>query len=255
MRILLGARYTVKQIAVGGVQSWIETVKKALEGHNIDTWGRGEAIPSSTYDLGILAHWRDTRGLLKRCERVVTVSHGIIAAEEPGPSARYTSEEVREYWARRGPIVRQPIDLEYWRPARRRRRYLVRFSYRGGLAFVPGLAEELGLEYIHVANKTPAEVREILQQAAVVLATGRAALEAMACGIPTVICDHRAAYQGPLIDTDLKGAMTRNYSGRGGMIARPENVREAVQAALEAGNMRAHVERYHDSRAIAASLL
>jgi hypothetical protein len=88
-----------------------------------------------------------------------------------------------------------------------------------------------------------------------VLATGRAALEAMACDVPVVICDHRSAYQGPLMDLDIDGSMTRNYSGRGGETPTIENVRAAIEHAIDSGGKREHVLKHHDVRHVVDQLL
>jgi hypothetical protein len=112
----------------------------------------------------------------------------------------------------------------------------------------------MGLEYIHIKNSKPEQVREVLQQATVVLATGRAALEAMAVGCSVVICDERH-YQGPLLDPDAVGSMLRNYSGRGGVVPTVGNLSAAVEAAIQRGSLRAHVERHHDVAQVVDQLL
>lgn len=254
MRILLAARYTIKQQPIGGVQSWIEAIKGALKGHQVDTWGRGEPVPTHRYDMGILANWCDTSHLAAWCDKYITVSHGIIKPERPGPNPLFTSEEVRNHWYGKGDIIRQPIDLKFWSPADVDKVFLTQFSYRSRLPYIPEIAETLGLEYIHVADLSPIQVRAALRQSACVLATGRAAVEAMACGVPVVICDDRP-YQGALLDTDTTGAMKRNYSGRGGVLPDPVNVTEAILDAIERGSLRRHAERYHDAEKIADDLL
>ena len=259
MRVLLAARYTVRQVQMGGVQSWIESVTAPMraQGHEVVTWGRGEATPSERFELGILAHWCETGHLAAICDRTVCVSHGPIEPERPGPADRvvFTSEGVRDHWNGEGDIVRQPIDLEFWSPAPARRVYLTRHSYRNGLVFVPRLASDLNLKFKHVSRASYRQVREALRESAVVLATGRAALEAMACDVPVVICDHRHQYQDALLDPDTRGAMTRNYSGRGGVTPTIENVRAAACEAMKVGGLRAHVRQHHDAAQIAAQLL
>jgi glycosyltransferase involved in cell wall biosynthesis len=87
-----------------------------------------------------------------------------------------------------------------------------------------------------------------------VIATGRAAVEAMACGAPVVIADCRE-YQGALLDPDPVDAMTRNYRGRGGIVPTLRDMRVAIGAALDRGSLRAHAERFHNVREIAEELL
>lgn len=258
MNILLASKYAPNGARpIGGVQSWVGTVRDALKaaGHSVTTWEPGMPLPAQRFALGILANYGDTARVWGLCERTVCVSHGIIPAECPAPADRvlYTSEGVRDHWRTPGGLLRQPIDLSYWHPEPGIiRRGVVRYSYRGGLAWIPGVAYAMGEPFTHLRNVNHDQARHILQRAAYVLATGRAALEAMACGAPTVICDHRSAYQPPLMDCDLQGAMTRNYSGRGGVAPTPERVRFALEHAKP---NRAHVARYHDAVEIANRLL
>jgi len=246
----------MKQQPIGGVQSWIETIKQALP-HDVVTWGKGEPRPSGRFGVGILANWCDTGHLAGQCDRTVSVSHGIIEPERPGFADRilFTSEGVKAHWNGSGDIIRQPINLGFWQPADVERIYLTRFSYRYGLSFVHEIALKMGLKYRHVNDLPHKRSGEILQQSVCVLATGRAALEAMACGVPVVICDHRSSYQGALLDTDTQGAMARNYSGRGGIKPTAENVQQAINAAVEVGSLRAHVQANHDAEKIAQMLL
>jgi hypothetical protein len=186
------------------------------------------------------------------------VCHGIIPAEKPGRGdlVAFTSEEIRDHWNADGPIIRQPIDLGFWSPEQNPQIYLTRFSYRGGLPFFSALAASMGLAPQHLRNANPKRARSVIRQSTCVIATGRAALEAMACNIPVVICDHRSAYQGPLMDLDIQGAMTRNYSGRGGVVPIMENVKRAIDSVMTNGfPMRNHVLKYHDSKNIVDQLL
>jgi hypothetical protein len=240
------------------VQSWCTTVASELRriGHEVTNWGPELSLPAGRFDAGIIANAGDTGVALEKCDRVLAVCHGIIPAEQPpdGVPVAYTSECVRARWGGDGPILRQPIDLDFWTPGHGVR-FLTRFSYRRGLDFLPRLAERMGLQFRHVASLSQVEARAVLQSSACVLATGRAALEAMACGVPVVICDHRSAYQGPLLDPDTLGSMARNYSGRGGVVPRPGNVAEAVQHAMGVGSLRNHVEAHHDVRKVVGEIL
>jgi glycosyltransferase involved in cell wall biosynthesis len=259
VRVLLAAKHAPHgRRPIGGVQSWCATVcaELARRGHEAVTWGPELALPVGRFDAGIIANAGDTGVALEKCDRVLAVCHGIIPAEQPpgGVPVAYTSEGVRAHWGGDGPVVRQPIDLDFWTPGQGGR-FLTRFSYRRGLDFLPRLAERMGLRFRHVSNLSAVNAREVLQSSACVLATGRAALEAMACGVPVVICDHRIAYQGPLLDPDTLGAMARNYSGRGGVTPTPANVAEAVQHAMGVGSLRHHVEAHHDVRKVVGEIL
>ena len=257
MRIVLAALHPPgSRKPIGGVQSWCATVGDELRqrGHEVSFWGPGTAL-TGIYDLGIFANVADTRPAMIMCKKNITVSHGIIAAEKPTiRDAFFTSEEVRDHWHGTGPIVRQPVNLDFWHPKYGEKRLLVRFSYRVGLDFVPGIAKSMGLEYVHVRNSKPIQAQEVLSQAACVLASGRGAVEAMACGVPVVICDDRT-YQAALLDPDTLGSMCRNYSGRGGISPTVENVTQAIEEAIANGSLRDHVVQHHDVFNIVDQLL
>jgi len=263
VRILLAAKHAPHgPRPTGGVQSWCRTVASELadRGHDVVTWGPGQTTPLGGFDLGIIANATDTARAFAWCRKRIVISHGIIPAEDPRPDRHgspvvYTSEGVRDHWGGAGQIIRQPINLDFWKPAPALRAYLTRFSYRGGLNFVRQLAGPLKLSYVHVKNSPPIAVRSTLRRSACVLATGRAALEAMACGAPTVLCDHRSAYQRPLMDLDLTTAAERNYSGRGGIVPTLNNTREAIEQAIERGSMRNYVKKYHAVADIVDQLL
>jgi hypothetical protein len=152
------------------------------------------------------------------------VSHGIIAEEQPpaGVPVVFTSEGVRDFWGSEGTVIGQPIDLAFWTPCAPRGNDLVRYSYRSGLAWLPSAAQALGMGFRHLRD---------------------------------VICDHRSAYQGPLLDPDTFGSRARNYSGRGGVAPDVRGLIEAVRQAKAGGSMRGHVQDYHDARVIVDQLL
>lgn len=260
MKILLASKYGPHgKRPIGGVQTWVHTVRNELVkcGHEVVLYEGGQKDPQQDFDFGIFANWRHTGHLVGLCKRVLQVCHGIIDEEQPQFSnVAFTSEEVRGYWHGTGPVIRQPIDLEFWRPQHYNSgRFLTRHSYRRGLEFLPDVAKELKLVWRRVRNVAPIELRQVLQHSACVIATGRAALEAVACGAPVVICDHRSAYQGPLLDTDTIGSMMRNYSGRGGVEPNHENVKAEIQKAIATGSLRSHIEQHHDARKIVEELL
>lgn len=262
MKILLASKYGPHgKRPIGGVQTWVATVAKELltMGHEVGLYEGGESEPNMRYDLGIFANFGHTGHMIKRCNQVIQVSHGIIEPERPTyPKVVFTSEGVRDFWNCEGPILPQPIDLGFWHPAKigKDKPYLTRFSYRNGLGFIPEIASDLGLQYIHMKDcKDKENIKDVLQKSACVIATGRAALEAIACSAPVIICDHRGSYQGPLLDRDLMHAMQNNYSGRGGITPTLHNVKHAVKQAIAFGNMRLHVEQYHDSKRVVEKLL
>ncbi|MGB1561550.1 MAG: glycosyltransferase [Sinimarinibacterium flocculans] len=261
MRILLAGKYVpTGSRPIGGVQSWIKAVADELRRrwHEVTLWGPEFGAPAGEYDLGIMANFCETAAAFPLCRRTLLVSHGIIAPEKPEGADAYafTSEGVRAHWGGTGPVVRQPIDLRFWsREHYENAGTLLRYSYRAGLPFLPSVAAGLGLRFEHLRNATHEQAREAIHRAACVIATGRAALEAMACGAPVVICDHRSAYQGALYDPDTLGAMERNYSGRGGIEPTVENIAAAVKAAIAHGSLRRHVEEHHDATRVVDQLL
>lgn len=260
MRALLAAKFMPTGTRpIGGVQSWVGTVAAELRrrGHEVVLWQPGFSAPAGRFEVGVLANWAHTASLVAACDRVLLVSHGIIEEERPpeGVPVAFTSEGVRDHWGRQGPVIRQPIDLEFWSPAGGAEPVLVRYSYRGGLPWLQGVASAQGLGFRHLRAATHREARAVLRTAACVVATGRAALEAMACGVPVAVCDHRSAYQGPLVDFDVVGAMARNYSGRGGIEASPAAAEQAIREAIARGSMRAHVERWHGVVGVVDQLL
>jgi len=259
MRILLAAKHAPHgSRPIGGVQSWCRTVANELtkRGHMVTTWGPEQGVPLGGFDLGIMANVNDTARAFAWCRKTLLVSHGIISAEEPqGENVVFTSEEIRDHWKGSGPVIRQPIDTAFWSPETVQRDYLTRFSYRAGLPFVITMAKAMGLSYRHVKNSSQEEARKTVRKSVCVLATGRAALEAMACDVPVVLCDHRGAYQQPLMHTVIKQAMLKNYSGRGGITPTPENVKKAVIDAVAVGGRREHIMQYHRVENIVDQLL
>lgn len=262
MRVLIAAKFRYDgRRRVGGVQSWGRAVRDQLHyrGHEVVMFEKGDRAPEGKFDVGILSNWSLTGHLRNQCETLVNVTHGIIPAEEPGhPNVVCTSEGVRNHWRLDGaPIVRQPINTDFWKPLKNAvRTHFVRFSYRSGLDFAVHVAEDLGLPYTHARNVPHTRLVSVLQRSACVLATGRAALEAIACGAPTVIVDHRRSYQGQLMDTRaLQYAMMDNYSGRGGFEPTTPTLLAECEYRIAEGSRRSHVLQNHKASAIVDQLL
>jgi len=250
----MSAKYTPKgKRPIGGVQSWISTLAKKFEemGHQVGIYEPADT-PNEQYDLGIFANLKYTKRLLQYAHRSVLVSHGIIEDEKPQDCTDVVmcvSEGVRSHWGLFCDIVRQPIDLKFWSDTGNLREPVVRYSYRTAPIKVPA-------DCLHVKDKTHEQARDILRSAKCVYATGRAALESMACGAPTIIYDHRQAYQGALLGPpDLPTNMQNSYSGRGGFIPTHAEVAQRTQQAIEEGSQRSWVEQHHDSLKIAQQIL
>lgn len=261
MRFLFAAKHPpAGGVAFGGVASWIVTIQKQLElrGHDCAAWGPSDAEPWDDFDIGVIANYRAVSKAEKWCERVVNVSHGVVIDESPGGSANVvcTSEEVRDFWRCNGPILRQPIDLDFWRDEFADRFDLVFYSYRAKSALgFDHLAQRLGLNFVWLKDVDALAARDRLQKAKLVFASGRAALEALACGAPTIIADERDYNGGPLLCFDLEKAMARNYSGRGGTDPRDVDLDALAVQTMAFQKPRAYVEARHDARVIADELL
>lgn len=260
MKIVIAAKHPPGgRLAIGGVQTWSLTVGSELEkrGHSVVYWGPEFHLPSIDFDIGLIANHKNTFKIESQCKKLVRISHGIIDAERGGPGFLATSEEVKNKWNCKG-IIRQPLDLNFWSPADQvKRKYLTRHSYRKGLNDLPGIADQLKLQFLHIWRASPTQVRDQLRRSVCVVATGRAAVEAMACGAAVVIADDRP-YQGPLMDPDTFGSMVRNYSGRGGFVPTRPTLKQQIMKEVTTSSKnqpRQHVIAHHDVRDIVRTLL
>lgn len=262
MQVLLAALHPPGGVLRhGGVQSWISTVARRLflEGCSVSIWGPDLPLPEHRFDLGVFAHGPRTIAAAPLCKRLALVSHGIIDEERPdGPGIKiFTSEEVRDFWKGVGPVLRQPIDLEFWTPDYSRpRNTLVFYSYRANRVFsLDRLARRLGLEFVWLKNVEAQAAHSCLQGAAVVCASGRAALEAMACDAPTMICDWRDYNGGPLVCPNMDKAREHNYSGRGGVSPVDIDMEQLARETMKLQRPREYVIAHHNARRITMELL
>lgn len=264
MRVLIASKRAPGRRRDGGVQTWVATVRDELQrvGHEVtvaDVLGRvdgGEVVTAARYDVAILSNFGHVGHYRNAAHRSVIISHGIVSDECGDQCNAFTSEEVARHWGRSNArIVRQPIDLEFWSPnCSRDPSLIVRYANRGGLGFAEDALK--GCDYVHVHDTDHLTARRWLRRAGCVIATGRAAVEAMACGAPVVFCDDRP-YQGPLMHrSTLWHAMKTNYSGRGGTVPNRETLREEVESAIGNGDLyRDFAKSFHDVRKIAPRLL
>ena len=261
MKVLLAAKHPPGgHIKYGGVQSWIETVARrfSILGHETHVWGPEWGKPEGSYDIGVIANIKYSAAAALLCDRVLNVSHGVIPAEEP--SGAYpiacTSEEVRDHWKLPSQIIRQPIELSNWTPFGYKPEHLVLYSYRcPDSSQFQKLADALELPFIHLKNCTETEARSMLRKAALVCASGRAALEAMACGAPTLIYDWRPYNGKTLFLQCLDDARLNNYSGRGGIEPRLQTVIQEARQVMAAGSQRKYIKRWHDADMIVCEIL
>lgn len=226
-------------------------------GHEVEVWGPEFFLPEGRFDYGILANYKYTKQAAMVCDDVLVISHGIIPDEAPpkGLKTAYTSEEVRDMWRGDGPVIRQPINLDFWKPRKvLKDHYVTQYSYRGKISEFDTACRYLGRSGRYISSVNNADARDIFNKSSCVVASGRALLEAMACNVPVVLADNRQ-YQDELLCTATKAAMFRNYSGRGGAIITASNLANAIKDAIQQGGMRHHVETMHDSKNIAKELL
>lgn len=259
MNILLAAeRVPSGPSSIGGVVSWVWTIRRELErlGHTVQEWQPGMRLDGAPFDLGILANARLTAPVATHCARVVEVCHGFLSGDAPlGTLGRlvYVSESTRDRWGMPGGIIRQPIDLTFWHAAQGiNRSGAVRYSYRRTPTHCEAAAKALGMEYRQVRGVKYEAARAALQSAALVFASGRAALEAMACGAPVVIYDNRATYQAPLAADSLGQQKAQNYSGRGGF---EPTVGDLITMTRAARPAREWIELHHDAAEIVQELI
>jgi hypothetical protein len=260
MRILLAAKYVPSgPTPIGGVVSWVWTIRRALEraGHAVEEWQPKMPRPAPGFDLGIIANATLTSEAANWCERSIEVCHGFLEGDRPlGTLDRsvFVSESTAAKWSGSGEIVRQPIDLDFWAPLEGAERSgAVRYSYRRTPTHCEAACERLGLPYRQVGGVSYESARDALRAAKVVFASGRAALEAMACGAKVVIYDHRQTYQPPMLGGCLHDEMPENYSGRAG-VANP-SIEQVVEAIQRAAHWRGWVERNHNAEKIVEKLL
>ena len=249
MRILFAALHPPNgKNPIGGVQTWIVTLATYFQtiGHEVEVWGPELPLPGRRFDLGIFANTKKTMPAIDLCDQVLEFSHGIILAEKPSgkfPIA-FTSEEVQDFWRLPGAIIRQPIDTNYWRdPIDFKGRGLVLYSYRcPDPSPFATLARQLGMSFSHLKKSTQGDIINTLCSAELVCASGRAALEALSCGTPTMIYDHRPYNGGAMLSPCLDVARHYNYSGRGP--GRCSDL-EVAHNAIAAGSEREYVLKWH----------
>jgi len=261
MRVLLTSH--CDSGTIGGTQSWNRTVAGELvrRGHDVTMRGRRASMWPHV-DLAIVSQNTTFEKARAVAERTIYVSHGPSELEHaPAGADEYVavSDEIVRL-RKQGPwnLIRQPIDTEFWKPGPGQNIDVLRFSYYGGMAWLPDLCAQMGLTFHHLREEPSSEAcRNWCRGANVIIASGRSALEGMSCGRPVIIADQRP-YNGkePLGESDHEHAMLTNYSGRGGHPITPNAMEVAIRYQLGAvPTLRGHVLKYHDVRNIVDQLL
>ena len=271
MRILI----TLSQFMLGGTETYSVTVAEQLErlGHPTRLFAartspegrelaasRGLALeigdPATLADRddvdAVIAQDAASAYALARADgpRQAFVVHGFASFEhppramQPSPAVVVLNERVRARMAalsQRPEIVRlrQPIDIERFRPrgaARRRPRRVLAFSnYLAAdrLALLEGVCADLGLELAHlgVQSEASATPDEAIAAADIVVGYGRSVLEGLAMGRAAYVWD-RAGGDGWVTPETYATLEANGFSGA------------ATGAVIDADRLRADFAAY-----------
>jgi len=233
------------------------------------------------FDLGIVSPNVCFGRVRKLCRRVVNVSHGIVDLEAPVAGADhyvYISEEAERHWRHarnlmgdgwKDSVIRNAIDLSRYYPVEPPRKRVECIAHFSNYDELPGLAEvclERGIRFHRIKHKPYPVVLEQLNDADLVFAVGRSALEAMACGREVAFCDNRSYYgvDGAALADGLASEVYRqarfnNCSGRwaGHQWGPHSYIKCAIDLYSEdaAWSNRELVAGSHDHRRIAEKIL
>jgi len=115
--------------------------------------------------------------------------------------------------------------------------------------------EALGREAVRAVGRA-ADARPYVRGAALFVGVSRAALEAMACGVPVVLCGNEG-FGGLLTPSELEGAARSNFTARGAKTPTADALLDSVAQIIAmtaaererlGASLRAYVVRYHDVR-------
>lgn len=227
--MIIGLGSNNLQTYLGGVQTWTRTVSDAIRklGYECKTYDiNAPNIPGA--DIYIIAHNTILKKHIKQGVPATLIVHGVIPKlERPVYGAsRYfaVSEETQQFTDKLGfnctRIVRNPIDTDRFGfvGCRKRPEKVVINNYRRTLPFIDDLKKRFDVYELNASNQTD-DVKSIIKDADIVIATGRAAYEAMAMG-KNVIISGEGNYRGGeyldgLVDNDSYLKFRRfNCSGR-----------------------------------------
>ena len=226
------------------------------------------------FDVGIISPY-SARDAGISCQRVINVVHGVVDAERPIPKADhyvYISEESYWHWRREEHtasehVIRNAVDLSRYRPCAKARQQLecvAHFSNYSDLPELQWYCNVHGIRFPRIKDKPYAEVLDLLRDADLVFAVGRAAYEAMAVGCEVAFCDNRGYYESEggwcdgLASETYLDARLFNCSGRSTKekvdttLYRMLFSRYSSRAALINRQL---IADYHDSTKITAQIL
>lgn len=235
---------------LGGTETYVYTLIKELtkRGHNVELWTKEPGAISElinkefgcpvnqvkkSYDLILINHNFMAKRVIELGIQGIKIQtcHGVyVELEQPyyGLDAYVSiSQEVQEHLTSKGfksTLIHNGIDCETFTPNK-----LPKPQYKSVYSLsqndelnnrLERICKRIGYEFISnnkFSNPTY-NVHEEIQKAGVVVSLGRGAYEAMACGTPVIVLDHRPyskCYADGLITPDnLEESMKHNCSGR-----------------------------------------
>ena len=276
----------------GGTETYIHSLVKELKsfGHNVDIWTK---IPGDVsdmlnktygcpinqlkkeYDLILVNHNFMAKRLLEEGIKgyKIQTCHGVyVELEQPYPGMdKYVSisDEVQQHLKSKGfesELIRNGIDCDTFKPLNNEHKGKVVYSLSQSVPLNNRIAEICKtIGYNFTSNnkfKNPvSDTYNKINEADVVISLGRGAYEAMACGKPVIVLDHRDYSQcfadGLLTPDTLKESVKNNCSGRRYKIvpsndqikewiirATPEIGMQLRECALDSFNITNQLTRY-----------
>lgn len=275
---------------LGGTETYVYTLVKELKkrGHNVEIWTKEPGTISNLiniefgcainqvkqkYDLILINHnFMAKRVLELGLEGVkIQTCHGVyVDLEQPFPGLDgyvSISQEVQDHLTTKGfksTVIHNGIDCDLFRPRGNASKSVYSLSQNDALnQRLKRICNRIGYEF-NSNNKfqNPTfDTHKEINKASVVVSLGRGAYEAMACGKPVIVLDHRPYSQcyadGLLTNQNLEESMKHNCSGRRYNIeptddeitqwilgAHPNIGREMRLAALNKFNIEHQVTKY-----------
>jgi len=204
----------------------------------------------------------------------VFTSHGPIhPLEQAHGGADYyvaVSEEVRVVMAERNicegcghthiprhmDVIRQPIDLDLYRPQEKTRNILIMPKYAEAVEAAAQACEGMDYDIAHYKLNPVDNLHEEMGKYKVVITAGRGAVEAMACGCQVMIYNGPGRLDGWVTPENVGVMAQVNYSGRCFRVESDiETLRRGMLEVWPDEDLRPWVEENHDAAKVAARYL
>lgn len=229
-----------------------------------------EAKPDS-FDLAIVNQPQDCYNddVRRTCKRIFQICHGLGQSERPHPDMDHyiaVSEEVFDNLdVEPKTLIRNPINFDIFRPLYQPNNKVYTLAHVSNYKSIPGLSElcdKLGITFLRVKNDP--EPWRAMNKADLVVALGRSALEAMACGREVLIYGNRGYMAEPYCDglasERYYASRMCNFSGRGlGAVVDLDGLETIIrdQRSLQADGEKClnYVSQHHDSNQIIKQIL